>query len=346
MKVINVRNVNEALYEGIYLIDKLGKKVSSRVGNTLEIDSPVATVYQNPWERVLINKARDANPFFHLFESLWILAGREDVKFLSEFNKNMVNYSDDGISFNAAYGYRLRNGVCEAKFDQLAYVIQMLKKDPNTRQAVVQIWDEDDLFTDTKDKACNLCIVFRIRDGEVCMTVYNRSNDMIWGAYGANAVQFSMIQEYVAAYLNLPMGDYTQITNSYHVYTDGPGGVVWDRIKSDPAVVRKFYHEPYNKVGSLVLMANKDMLAFEKDLAVFFNVYDEFGLAEALGNPEWESNYFQSLIIPILAAYLIHKDSHTEDAIAYLNGIGMDDNDWGIACQEWLETRLTNKGVK
>jgi len=132
----------------------------------------------------------------------------------------MAEYSDDGQVFNAPYGYRLRQlftdeGNCN--IDQLDSVIQTLSKDPNSRQAVCQIWDVEDLEKTTKDKACNMSIVFRIRNGKLCMTVYNRSNDMIWGAYGANVVQFSMIQEYVAAHLGLPLGEYTQVSNSYHI---------------------------------------------------------------------------------------------------------------------------------
>jgi hypothetical protein len=101
MKVLNVRNVNEALRKGIDLINELGEPIDSRNGPTLEIPCPVATVYHHPWERVLISQTRDANPFFHLMEALWILAGRYDVKFLTEFNKRMADYSDDGSEFKS-----------------------------------------------------------------------------------------------------------------------------------------------------------------------------------------------------------------------------------------------------
>ena len=108
MYVINAENVNDALDQGLRLMAAEGVAVPSRNGMTLELPAPVTTVYKNPAQRVLVSSARDANPFFHLMESLWILAGRDDVKFLSEFNKRMVDFSDDRTVFNAPYGYRLR----------------------------------------------------------------------------------------------------------------------------------------------------------------------------------------------------------------------------------------------
>lgn len=334
MKILNVRNANEALGQGIQLIRNEGEYVGSRGGMTLEVPSPVATTYTHPWERVLISKVRDANPFFHLMEAMWILAGREDVKFLTEFNKRMAEYSDDGRVFNAPYGYRLRTGVTQNR-DQLAEIINILRYDPNSRQAVCQIWDEDDLVRTTKDKACNMSIVFRIRNSKLCMTVYNRSNDIIWGAYGANVVQFSMIQEYVAAHLGLPLGNYTHVSNSYHVYTDGAGGAVWDRIKDNYDGDVNIYD---NLVHNMTYMLLHDMGEFEHDIRQFFNVYDRFGIDELGELRYWQSQYFNQLIMPVFCIYLIHKQHGPEQALKYVYTIQADD--WKLACQDWLTNRM------
>ena len=337
MKTVIARNVNDALQQGISLIKVYGEEINSRVGMTLEIPSPVATTYQRPWERVLINKERDANPFFHLMESLWILAARHDTGFLCEFNKRMVDYSDNGATFNAPYGYRLRRwmGIYPTEEDQLSSVINILKKDPNSRQAVCQIWDVNDLNNKTtKDKACNMSIVFRIRNGRLCMVVYNRSNDMIWGAYGANSVQFSMIQEYVAASIGVPMGEYTQVTNSYHVYTEGVGGEVWNRIKDQSVTCENVY------VGlpDLVSMRHEQMPEFEHDLKQFFSIYDQYGLTEVGEIIYWESDYFRDLILPVLCVFLIHKKHGANEALNQVFKIKSDD--WAKGCYQWLEARV------
>lgn len=344
MYIINARNVNDALGQGIQLIQDSAEAIESRVGMTLEVPTPVATVYHKPWERVLLSRVRDANPFFHLMEAMWIIAGREDVKFLTEFNKRMADYSDDGKVFNAPYGYRIRSefqdeGNCN--FDQLQAVISMLRKDPNSRQAVCQIWNPEDLEKHTVDKACNMSIVFRIRNGELCVTVYNRSNDMIWGAYGANVVQFSMIQEYVAAQLGLPLGTYTQVSNSYHVYTTGAGGKVWDRLVESYDADKDIYD---SVVNNQVYMMDYDMPAMDHDLAMFFNCYDQFGIDELGEMRCWQSQYFNQLIMPVLCIYLIHKQHGPTQALKYTHTIQSDD--WRIACEDWLTNREEARKAK
>ena len=336
MKVINVRNVSEALASGIRLMKAEGEKLSSRNGTTLEIPEPVTTTYHLPWERVITCPVRDANPFFHLMESLWIIKGRQDVKFLNEFNKRMVDYSDDGIIFNAPYGHRIRNhGVA----DQLEQVIDTLALDPTSRQAVCQIWDQNDLMKDTKDKACNMSIVFRIRNGELCITVYNRSNDMIWGAYGANAVQFSMIQEYVAARLGIPMGTYDQVSNSFHVYLEGPGGALWDKLEHYHSNVPQpidIYEEAEGK--DLILMDKTQMREFDRDLIVLFSMYDKYGLSVVGEMKCWESDYFNKLVIPMISVFLVYKRHGAEVALRYSDQI--EAHDWRTAVEYWLCNRV------
>lgn len=345
MFVIYARNPMEALAKGINTIAQYGEVIESRNGPTLELPQPCATVYSKPWERVLISSLRDANPFFHLMEAIWILAGRYDVKFLNEFNKRMVDYSDDGVEFNAPYGYRMRDNVSDGQFhypkpfDQIAHIINILRKDPQSRQAVAQIWDVDDLTKDTKDKACNMSAVFRIRNGKLCLTVYNRSNDMIWGAYGANVVQFSMLQEYVAAHLGLPLGEYTQVTNSYHVYTSGPGGELWQKLSDEYQYFPGL--DPYDtSVYNSVYMNPYDMQSgnFDHDLKLFFNAYDTYGLKEIGEITSWKSKYFKELILPVLCVFLIHKQHGAKEALGYAGSI--EDDAWKLACVDWLTKRI------
>lgn len=341
MHVIEARNVNHALALGMQAIHDHGEPTPSRNGMTLEIPCPVTTIYKCPWERVLINKTRDANPFFHLFESLWILAGRKDVKFLTDFNSRMRDYSDNGKTFNAAYGYRLRIGV-DTLNDQLKTVISILRHDPTSRQAVCQIWSDIDLDKTTKDKACNMSIVFRIRNNILDMIVYNRSNDMLWGCYGANAVQFSMIHEYVAAHLNLPMGTYTQVSNSFHVYTEGPGGDLYKNLESERSA---FYVEPYKEyeLGNTIHIDSNEAENFDMDLTNFFLVYDRVGIDALAAHMNWQTEYFTKLVMPMLRVYVTHKKRSEFNWLTWermeksVESIHADD--WRMAALIWLENR-------
>ena len=106
--MLEVRNVNEALPAALELLEKDGISETSRNGPVLRIPYPVTIAYKRPWERVLFSNARDANPYFHLFESMWMLAGRNDLGWIQQFNSRMSEFSDDGISLHGAYGYRWR----------------------------------------------------------------------------------------------------------------------------------------------------------------------------------------------------------------------------------------------
>jgi thymidylate synthase len=203
-----------------------GVPMSSRNGPVLRL--PGVTVFEidHPWERVNAAPVRDANPFFHLMETAAMLGGHNSVRFLSFFAKNMASYSDDGETYNAFYGTRLHMGRHD---NQLAKCALLLRDNPDDRQAVAQIWDEADLGKSTKDKACNLLLMFSVQDGKLCMTSVNRSNDSVWGIVtGANVVHLSYFQQYVAEVAGYPVGTWTHITNNLHAYTDNPQ---WARLQ-------------------------------------------------------------------------------------------------------------------
>jgi hypothetical protein len=221
-----------------------GIKGPSRNGEVVRMPGVTTLIVERPWERVNLDPFRDCNPFFHLMESIAMLAPFNAVTFLSHFAKNMSNYSDDGTSFNAFYGTR----VFETWFDQLEVIIHTLRKDPDSRQCVALLWNPEDLLKTTKDKACNLMFIFSIDEQQrLVMTTFNRSNDAIWGILtGANVVHLSFFQEYVALALQRDMGPWTHVSNNLHVYTANPK---WPGIASQPAVEPE---EMYSScVGSL-----------------------------------------------------------------------------------------------
>ena len=108
MQSIHARNVSEALYLAKQALEVNGVEVQTRNGAALEFPTPVMTTYTDSRERVLFYPQRDANPYFHFMESLWMLAGRNDVEWISQFNGRINTYSDDGEHFHGAYGFRWR----------------------------------------------------------------------------------------------------------------------------------------------------------------------------------------------------------------------------------------------
>lgn len=188
------RNVNEAflkLISGIFTGEIPTVVTSSRAGEVAMIEEPVTVSYLRPRERVLLNEARDANPFFHLYESLWMLAGRNDLAPLTYYLSSYADFSDDGETVNGAYGYRWRHSALSAAnpcldnplgegVDQLKLIIEHLRAKPNSRRAVLSMWNiEDDLLKvdSSKDVCCNTHAYFSVETGD-CLACGGTGTDV------------------------------------------------------------------------------------------------------------------------------------------------------------------------
>lgn len=318
---ISARNVNEAFCRGLHLFKNgsFVNKVSPRGKETLEYIGPVCTVYHNPTEKVLLYKDRDANPFFHFFESLWILAGTRDVAFLEQFNSKIREYSDDGKVFHGAYGYRLRH---HFGINQIEYVVDLLKREPDTRRAVLQIWDSKVDLNSGLDLPCNDIIFLKIREGRLNMTVCCRSNDVIWGAYGANVVQFGTLIEYLAAKIGCEVGKYTQISDSFHIYSELP---LWKELEKDD---RMF---PFTDPYTLGIVSPFPMVTvpeeFDTDLVMFMENMDTSRI--------YKNKFFNMVARPMWYLWKRHKEE--KDGLKYINLIQA--TDWKMGVKMWLERR-------
>ncbi len=331
MKVIKARNIQQALPEALYQLSFAGVSRESRNGPVVMFPEPVTTVYLRPAERVMYWAERDANPFFHLMESLWMLAGRNDVEFVAQFVERMRSFSDDGTTFHGAYGYRWRQHFPE---DQLPLIVEALKKNPDDRRQVLSMWDADaDLGRDGKDLPCNLQAVFQIAcDGRLDMMVTNRSNDMIWGAYGANAVHFSYLHEYVARAVGVEQGVYRQVSANFHAYTsvlDTVAGLV-DCV-ADP-VTGRAVRDPYReeRVEPYPLMT-LPVDEWNQELMMFLS--EPFAVG-------YRDPFFRRVAIPMLKAHRAFKSSgpdRFDAALLELENVAA--TDWKLAAQEWIERR-------
>lgn len=353
MHVITARNVHAALPLGIRLLYGKGVDRASRNGPVKQFPMPVTTVYERPQERVLFWPERDANPFFHLYESLWMLAGRDDVAGVVKYAKNMASFSDDGKSFHGAYGWRWRTHFSQVTWkrpqndrgDQLTAIAEMLKKNHDDRRAVLAMWDANsDLGREGKDFPCNLTATFQVTpEGNLDLTVFCRSNDIIWGAYGANAVHFSMLLEYMAFWIGVPVGVYRQVSVNWHAYIATLESVkmmatdhwlVGSGRSVNPYVERDIRFTPMEWAGSL------DVLDFEIRWIL------EHADAEDLLTAPLPSNFspWGHNVRVVLKAHeaFRRKDNPHRHLHAYtILKEGDQHNDFNVAANEWLQRRYT-----
>lgn len=347
MITIEARNVNDALWAGAGMLRNLGEQRDSRNGPVLVAPTPVSTVYFAPTERVMLHPGRDANPFFHLVEALWMLAGRNDLATLTEYVKNMSNFSDDGGKTQpGAYGFRWRNQFDYRKghdLDQLAWAIKRLKADPNDRRVVIQMWDPavDAYAADNggKDVPCNLTALPSIgSDGRLNLTVFNRSNDMVWGAYGANAVHFSVLQEYLAAMIGVPVGCYWQVANNFHGYlnTLGKAGEEWPWGASGLVGTNgQLLPDPYGagKVRPMPMFEGLSQEEVMDDIEMFLTNPARVGIRSA---------FLRKVACPMVMAHRSYKRGRGHEGISSAREVLEQmpaDNDWRAGASLWLDNR-------
>lgn len=317
MKTITATNVNNAFQDALWYLHVAGKEENSRNGPVVVSPGPVLVEYQLPRERILWHPIRDCNPFFHLMESLWMLAGRDDVAYVEQFNSRMREYAEDDGRIHGAYGMRWRHAW---GMDQLKTTIEMLRRDPTTRRAVMGMWyPTTDLNASYKDLPCNTHIYFAVKGDQLNMTVCNRSNDLLWGMCGANAVHFSFLQEFIADALGLSVGSYYHFTNNMHLYLNvdmakhfllNPPLDAFDMYKGNQE------RKPYESITT-----QQTWGTFLNDLPAFFE--RKYLMME--------SEFLMLVAMPMQEFYLQRKEGTVNVEILH----NMPECDWKHAALDW-----------
>lgn len=327
MIALRTRNSTTALVTCLDMLKRMGIRQESRNGAVTVFPEAFVTTYEKPRERVMTLPGRDCNPYFHFMEALWMLNGQNDVATVEHYNSNMANYSDDGEIFHGAYGHRWRGTF---GIDQMLTIINLLKDNPFDRRTVMQMWDANlDLAQEGKDFPCNLTVAFRVDQGRLDMSVFNRSNDIVFGAYGANSVHFSMLQEFMAAAIGVPVGVYEQISNNLHLYDS-----VLNKVEGLTMGDRDNHIYEDHGEEAIHPMVSIDHEAWLAELAMFMENPYAAGFRE---------RFFRKVAIPMHRSWEAWKnqdnkrEQRIQEAMFHAEDIGA--LDWRIACMEWLDRR-------
>lgn len=214
MFTIEVDSAEEG-FIGLLKSIKRAPLVCPRKFNTLEIVN-ACLVLSNTDNNIVTNPVRNMNHTYALIETLWYWSGRNDLGYLIGYNKKMSDFSDDGITLKGAYGPPFK--------EQLSYVKETLRKDRDSRQAMITLWKQ--CPKESKDIPCTIMMHFMIRDMKLLLTVYMRSNDL-WLGFPYDIWAFTTIQKQVAADLGYAAGPYTHIVGSMHIYENDWPKINW-----------------------------------------------------------------------------------------------------------------------
>lgn len=202
-------SVDDLLRVAMEAVLEHGTLVAPTKGRNRELRG-VALQLTNPRARLSRSESR-GRVFSALGELLWYLAGSNATEHIAHYIPRYSKYDENGVIYGG-YGPRLRGGS-----DQLKTVVDLLRRKPSTRRAVVQLFDGDDLLEDHEDVPCTCMLQFLIRDGRLHLVVFMRSNDVYIG-FPHDVFCFTMIQELVARWAGVDLGEYTHFAGSLHLY--------------------------------------------------------------------------------------------------------------------------------
>lgn len=254
------RNVSFATVDGIGAVMEGGAEVTVAGERTKELIHRV-TVLERPLERFVFVPERRNDAFAQIAEAVWVMAGRDDIGWLSRYLPRAGDFSDDGgTTWRGSYGRRLRRW--DGTVDQFDQVRKLLVRDPASRRAVMSLFDPASDFAAAVDVPCNNWLSWVLRDGRLHLAVAVRSNDAVWGFSGANAFEWSVLHEMMAHWIGADVGRQTWLAGSFHVYERH-----WDRAAR---IIGKFHGlTPYDfGVGTARFRTPWD--AFDRTLAAWF----------------------------------------------------------------------------
>ena len=168
---------------------------------------------KNPRARISRSENR-GKPFSAIGELLWYLAGSDRLDFIKNYIREYEKDAVNGV-LEGAYGPRLFR--MRGEIDQLANVVRLLRAKPDSKRAVIQLFDAGDIALEKKEIPCTTTLQFLLREGRLSLLVTMRSNDAFKGL-PHDIFCFTMLQEFVARKLGVELGAYHHFAGSLHVY--------------------------------------------------------------------------------------------------------------------------------
>ena len=179
----------------------------------------VGFTLENPSQKNInvLNPDRKFNLEYAEAEWQWYLSGDPGIDKLGEINGSIPpiweTMADSDRKVRSNYGWQWERN------HQLDKVVAMLKTNPETRQAVISIYDGKEISTYSKDTPCTYAVQFTVLDNKLHMAVLMRSNDL-WFGFCNDQYCFASLQELVAERLSIELGTYYHFAHNLHLYNN------------------------------------------------------------------------------------------------------------------------------
>lgn len=168
---------------------------------------------EDPSQKVIETPQRKFNKDYADYEWEWYLKGDRNANEIAERAKiwKLMQVPDTGGEVNSNYGYFWNYN------DQLDRVIKDLKRNKETRRAIIVHYDINELDRYQFDTPCNDVLNFYVRDGYLDLTVFARSIDL-WFGFSNDQYCFAKLMELVSKETGYPVGEMTFMITNLHIY--------------------------------------------------------------------------------------------------------------------------------
>ena len=156
-----------------------------------------------------------------IHELLWFLQGSTNIAYLKENGVRIWDeWADENGNLGPVYGYQWRNWPKPdgTHIDQIAQVINSIKKTPDSRRLIVSAWNVADV-DQMKLPPCHAFFQFYVADEKLSCQLYQRSADIFLGV-PFNIASYALLTMMVAQVCGLKLGDFVHTLGDAHIYSN------------------------------------------------------------------------------------------------------------------------------
>ena len=197
-----------------------GRPKSDRTGTgTLSVFGAQARYPLDAGFPLLTTKKLHTRSIIH--ELLWFLRGETNIRYLKENGVSIWDeWADADGELGPVYGrqWRAWPAADGTHIDQIAQLVENLRRDPDSRRHIVCAWNVADVPR-MKLPPCHLLFQFHVADGRLSCQLYQRSADLFLGV-PFNIASYALLTHMVAQVTGLEVGDFVHTLGDAHLYSN------------------------------------------------------------------------------------------------------------------------------
>jgi len=198
------------LNEGAEKHDRTGTGTLSVFGHQMRFDLeagfPMVTTKRLPIKAIV-------------HELLWFLKGETNIAYLKANNVSIWDeWADENGELGPIYGKQWRSwpGRDGAAIDQIAQVVEQIKRNPDSRRLIVSAWNVGQL-PEMALPPCHAFFQFYVADGKLSCQLYQRSADVFLGV-PFNIASYALLTHLIAQLTGLEVGEFVHTLGDTHLY--------------------------------------------------------------------------------------------------------------------------------